>query len=230
MKVDSVMIIHKEYHYHLPRVWEQMTQAYEFGVREIWVTNIGDIGTQEYGLSFFLDLAYDIEKWGGRDAGITVQYTREWVEKQYSSGIATIGVEAQNREIPDNVFLESDGYIAMEASHFCNKMDVEQGAFHILSLYGRNGSAIKVFPCTRDFRNQEERPYVEYYFETTHTGLYQLWFYLAPPIPVVFAREQYIGYSVNRGTIRIVNTVKRPEIPFSLASSGGGRPGIISKW
>lgn len=45
---------------YLPKLWEQMTAAYEFGVQEIWVTNIGDIGTQEYGLSFFLDLAYDI--------------------------------------------------------------------------------------------------------------------------------------------------------------------------
>jgi hypothetical protein len=29
---------------YLPRVWEQMTQAYDFGVRQIWVVNVGDIG------------------------------------------------------------------------------------------------------------------------------------------------------------------------------------------
>ena len=29
---------------YLPKLWEQMTAAYEFGVQEIWVTNIGDIG------------------------------------------------------------------------------------------------------------------------------------------------------------------------------------------
>ena len=34
-----------------PKVWEEITAAYEYGVREIWVTNIGDIGTQEFGLS-----------------------------------------------------------------------------------------------------------------------------------------------------------------------------------
>lgn len=69
---------------YLPRVWEQMTQAYEFGVREIWVTNIGDIGTQEYGLSFFLDLAYDIEKWGGQDCAVTKEYTKQWIDRQFS--------------------------------------------------------------------------------------------------------------------------------------------------
>lgn len=69
---------------YLPKVWEQMTAAYEFGVRDIWVVNIGDIGTQEYGLSFFLDLAYDIEKWGGTNAEITKEYTRNWVAKQFA--------------------------------------------------------------------------------------------------------------------------------------------------
>lgn len=67
----------------LPRVWEQMTQAYAYGVREIWVTNIGDIGTQEYGLSFFLDMAYDIEKWGGEECSITKDYTRKWADIQF---------------------------------------------------------------------------------------------------------------------------------------------------
>lgn len=69
---------------YLPRVWEQMSQAYEFGVREIWVANIGDIGTQEYGLSFFLDLAYDIDKWGGRDCGVTKEYSRLWVDRHFA--------------------------------------------------------------------------------------------------------------------------------------------------
>lgn len=69
---------------YLPKVWEQMTAAYEYGVKDIWVTNVGDIGTQEYGLSYFLDLAYDIDKWGGTDAGITVTYTHEWVRRNFA--------------------------------------------------------------------------------------------------------------------------------------------------
>ncbi|MCR5031267.1 MAG: glycosyl hydrolase 115 family protein [Lachnospiraceae bacterium] len=70
---------------YLPRVWEQMTQAYDFGVRQIWVTNVGDVGTQELGLSFFLDLAYDMEKWGGTDAAVTLTYMEEWTNKQFGA-------------------------------------------------------------------------------------------------------------------------------------------------
>ncbi len=52
-----------------------------------WIgsTYIGDIGTQEYGLSFFLDLAYDIDKWGGRDAAITKEYTKKWLRTQFAA-------------------------------------------------------------------------------------------------------------------------------------------------
>ena len=68
---------------YLPKVWEEMTAAYDFGVREVWITNIGDIGTQEYGLSFFLDLAYDIDRFRGTDAGVTRQYTKNWMAQQF---------------------------------------------------------------------------------------------------------------------------------------------------
>ena len=33
---------------YLPKIWEQMTTAYEFGVRELWIVNVGDIATQEF--------------------------------------------------------------------------------------------------------------------------------------------------------------------------------------
>ena len=49
---------------YLPKIWEQMTTAYEFGVRELWIVNVGDIATQEFPLSYFLDMAYDFGRWG----------------------------------------------------------------------------------------------------------------------------------------------------------------------
>lgn len=468
---------------YLPRIWEQMTQAYEFGVREIWVTNIGDIGTQEYGLSFFLDLAYDMERWGGQDASVTVRYTKEWVQRQfgaafseeqlkavnrilwdytgllakrkheimnedvfhpvhfgeaeriletseeilqcadtlkaavgkehlsafisllyfpacgtanlmkmwilasknklyaeqnrieanelaaqieacvqmddaliteyeqtdggcyegfgrsehigfinwneednkypvrrlvfganqprmlvskandehYMTGLpwcdapqvwqdalrqdvdeiefdlsngsripfefkitteckwmsfsktsgkvdvrerivltihrelfdgkaegnfcvenvgyakANIRVEAANRSYPEGIFVENDGHISMKARHYMEKHDVEKGGFQILSPYGRGGSAIKVFPATADFLKDSDRPYVEYRFMTGQEAVYRIYFYLAPTTPVVFEREQYLGFSLNDGEVRIINTVEKTEIPYFLS-------------
>ena len=70
---------------YLPKIQDQMTTAYDFGVREIWVTNIGDIGTQEFGLSYFLDLAYDIEKWGHKPMSQSDVYRRQWINQQFAS-------------------------------------------------------------------------------------------------------------------------------------------------
>lgn len=471
---------------YLPKLWEQMTAAYEYGVRDIWVTNVGDIGTQEYGLSFFLDLAYDMEKWGGTDVAITKQYTKEWISKQFRGafieeqleelekalweynrllarrkhetmnadvyhpvhfgeaqevlecseeiiricekyknicpkhkwgayisllyypacgtanlmrmwilagrnklyasqnrieandladelttclsfdkqlveeyhsiengwfdgfglsehigfttwncennkypqriyvypvnqprmivartedekyltggfwsekpqvwkdalrpdvnkigfeiacgsqipvsyeiktecpwlhfssmkgdvekteklevyidkqklkgrekgcfsisngehGTTTVFVEAEpeNKSFPTNVFLETDGYVAMEASHFCEKQDVKNGGFKVLAPYGRTGEAIKIFPVTVDFYNEEERPWVAYDFFAQQEGLYRIRFYMAATTPVSFEAKQYIGFSVNEDGIQIINTVREENKPFFLSA------------
>ncbi len=42
-------------------IWEEMTKAYDFNAREVWIANVGDIKPCEYGITFFLDLAWDID-------------------------------------------------------------------------------------------------------------------------------------------------------------------------
>lgn len=68
---------------YIPKVWEQMSMAYDYGVREIWVVNVGDIGTQEFALSYFLSLAYDMEGLGADNPNHTEAYTQAWVERQF---------------------------------------------------------------------------------------------------------------------------------------------------
>ncbi len=68
---------------YLPKVWEQMTCAYDFGIRDIWVVNVGDIFTNEYPLSFFMDLAYDFDRWGTNDKNSAVNYTRAFVKSNF---------------------------------------------------------------------------------------------------------------------------------------------------
>ncbi|MDE7299458.1 MAG: glycosyl hydrolase 115 family protein, partial [Lachnospiraceae bacterium] len=63
----------------LTKIWEQMTMAYDFGVREAWIVNVGDIKNQELPLSYFLDLAYDFDAWGTESINRTSEYTRAWL-------------------------------------------------------------------------------------------------------------------------------------------------------
>lgn len=68
---------------YLPKVWEQMTMAYEFGIRDIWIVNVGDLKPQELPLSYFMELAYDFDKWGTQAPNQTPFFTEQWVKMQY---------------------------------------------------------------------------------------------------------------------------------------------------
>lgn len=68
---------------YIPKVWDQMSMAYDYGVREIWVVNVGDIGTQEFALSYFLSLAYDMEGMGAHNPNHTEAYTQVWTRPNF---------------------------------------------------------------------------------------------------------------------------------------------------
>lgn len=68
---------------YLPKVKEQMTAAYEFGIRELWIVNMGDVLTNEFPLSYFLNLAYDYDTYSKPDF-TTVDYTKRWVANQFT--------------------------------------------------------------------------------------------------------------------------------------------------
>jgi hypothetical protein len=64
----------------ISRVREQMNLAYQYGANRIWIVNVGDIKPMEFPTTFFLDYAWDPEKWS---AGNLHEYTRRWAEEQF---------------------------------------------------------------------------------------------------------------------------------------------------
>lgn len=46
----------------IERVWEQMNLAWEYGARELWIVNVGDLKPMEFPTEFFLDYAWNPEK------------------------------------------------------------------------------------------------------------------------------------------------------------------------
>lgn len=69
----------------IERVWEQMHLAYEFGVKEIWLVNVGDIKPMEFPIDFFLDFAWNPELW---TAERLPEYTRLWAAEQFGEEYA----------------------------------------------------------------------------------------------------------------------------------------------
>ncbi len=72
----------------LTKTWEQMSLAYESGVRQMWIVNVGDLKMNEYPLSFFMDLAYDYEKYGEKNINKIEEYVRGWIDVQFAGASA----------------------------------------------------------------------------------------------------------------------------------------------
>lgn len=44
------------------KIWEQMNLTYRYGVNQLWVVNVGDLKPMEYPIQFFLDMAWDPDR------------------------------------------------------------------------------------------------------------------------------------------------------------------------
>lgn len=59
----------------IPRVWEQMNLTYSYGVDKVWIVNVGDLKPMEYPITFFLDMAWDPERY---NAGNLIDHSVEF--------------------------------------------------------------------------------------------------------------------------------------------------------
>ncbi|MCQ2590825.1 MAG: glycosyl hydrolase 115 family protein [Treponema sp.] len=102
---------------YLPKVKEQMCAAYDFGIRDLWIVNVGDIMTNEFPLSYFLDLAYDYEKYSQAES-TTQDYTKQWICKQFP---------ALSDEQKDFAYSIIDGYTKI--AHLCRTECIKPETF-----------------------------------------------------------------------------------------------------
>ncbi|MDR2388983.1 MAG: glycosyl hydrolase 115 family protein [Tannerellaceae bacterium] len=62
------------------RTYEQMSLAFRHGVDRIWVVNVGDLKPMEFPISFFLDLAWNPNRFNPQNLP---QWTEAWVKQQF---------------------------------------------------------------------------------------------------------------------------------------------------
>ena len=63
-------------------IFEEMAKAYENGMREFWMLNVGDIKPAEIGIEFFMQMAYDIKKWNVGNQG---QFLQSWAKREFGA-------------------------------------------------------------------------------------------------------------------------------------------------
>ena len=69
----------------IPRIWEQMNLTYEYGVRKLWIVNVGDLKPMEYPITFFLDMAWNPEKFNAQNLQ---QHTENFCAQLFGSQYA----------------------------------------------------------------------------------------------------------------------------------------------
>jgi hypothetical protein len=75
----------------IPKIWDQMSLAKQYGADQIWIVNAGHFKGYEFPIEYFLSLAWNSEKLTNSNLR---EYTRLWAERQfgpkYASEIADI--------------------------------------------------------------------------------------------------------------------------------------------
>jgi len=61
-------------------IWEEMSKAYEHGVRKFWMLNVGDIKPAEVSIDLFMQMGWDISKWQQDNVG---NFLVNWAETKF---------------------------------------------------------------------------------------------------------------------------------------------------
>jgi len=64
----------------LPKIWEQMDLAYQYGADRIWIANIGDIKPLEVPIEFFIRMGWDPE---AMSKDKIADWTRAWAAREF---------------------------------------------------------------------------------------------------------------------------------------------------
>jgi len=62
------------------KIWEQMNLAHHYGASRIWIVNVGHLKGYELPIQFFMNLAWDPQRWPKEKIS---EFTRQWAEQQF---------------------------------------------------------------------------------------------------------------------------------------------------
>lgn len=126
----------------MSKTWEQMCTAYEYGIRDLWIVNVGDLKFHEVPLTYFLAMAYDFDKWGISNPDSYREFTAKWAKECFPTAgeelqakaaeVLTEFIDMNHTRRPESLneniyhpcnYLEADRMIA-KAEHI-EKLDAE---------------------------------------------------------------------------------------------------------
>ncbi len=69
----------------IPKIWDQMSLARQYGADRIWIVNVGHLKGYELPIEYFMSLAWNASRWTGHNSG---EFTRRWAEREFGPASA----------------------------------------------------------------------------------------------------------------------------------------------
>jgi hypothetical protein len=69
----------------IPKVWDQLSLAKQYGAARIWIVNVGHFKGCEFPMEFFMRLAWDASRWTNENLD---DYTRQWAGREFGAAHA----------------------------------------------------------------------------------------------------------------------------------------------
>jgi len=70
----------------IPKIWDQMSLAKEYGADRIWIVNVGHFKGYELPMDYFMSMAWNTEKFNNNNID---EYTEKWAAEQFGKENAT---------------------------------------------------------------------------------------------------------------------------------------------
>lgn len=164
----------------IEKTWEQMSMAYDYGVRNVWIVNVGDLKPMEFPISYFLDLAYDFDTWGTEGINKTKEYTTRWVLQQFKSAV--------DKNTVDEIAKVLSGYIRMNGKRKPEIITSE--TFSIINYKEAQRVLEDAIVLETDAKKLYDRMPEEY-----KDAFYQLVYYPAAASANIFKMQIYSGFN-----------------------------------
>ncbi|WP_301092593.1 glycosyl hydrolase 115 family protein [Bacteroides acidifaciens] len=119
----------------IPRVWEQMNLTYEYGVRKLWIVNVGDLKPMEYPITFFLDMAWNPEKFNAQNLQ---RHTEDFCAQQFGEKYAKEAARILSQYAKYNRRVTPELLNAQTYSFHYNEWERVVNEYNLLALDAHN--------------------------------------------------------------------------------------------
>ena len=184
----------------LSRIWDQMSIAYDYGIDDVWIANVGDLKPMELDISYFLDLAYNYEYYGVKGYEKIEEYKKNWAIKQFYRADGKGMSKSDCEEIASLI----DRYLDLQSKRKVEHVlyDKSGSCSDMFSVDNYNEAVLILEEC-EDIMKKTQELY-QRVPEELKAAFYQIVYYPAMAVPNVLRIQIYAALNVKYANLGLI--------------------------